>query len=98
MLVGVNMASSKEFLSFILEQLSGLDISYKQMMGEFLLYKNGVLFGGIYDNRLLFKPTKIAKRLLINAKYDLPYPNAKPMIVCDFLDDKQKLIEFLTNI
>lgn len=87
------MATSKEYKDFILEQLSfAEDITAKPMMGEYLLYKSGVLFGGIYDNRLLVKITES------NKKYDmpvvLPYDGAKPMYFVDDLDDK----EILKNI
>ena len=87
------MATSKEYRDFILEQLSLLDdITYRAMMGEFLLYYQGVLFGGIYDNRLLVKIVRS------NEKYgmqkQLPYENAKPMYFVDNLDDK----EFLKQI
>ena len=56
------MASSREYLEYVLEQTCGVELSYKKMMGEYLLYANGVLFGGIYDDRLLFKPTEKAKK------------------------------------
>ena len=84
------MPSRKEYKDFILEQLSlSEDITFKPMMGEYLLYKNGVLFGGIYDDRLLIKITKS------NAKYGLekavPYDGAKPMLLVEDVDDKEKL-------
>lgn len=87
------MATSKEYKNFILEQLSVLgDITVKPMMGEYLLYKSGVLFGGIYDNRLLVKIIES------NKKYDMPvvspYDGAKPMYLVHDLDDK----EILKNI
>ena len=80
------MPSSKEYLNFISEQLSGLkDISYKPMMGEFLIYYRGKLVGGIYDDRLLVKPVKSA---LPQAEYSLPYEGAKEMLNVDNVDDK----------
>lgn len=84
------MATTKEYRDFILEQLSDLDqITYRPMMGECLLYQNGVLFGGIYDNRLLIKRTKN------NAKFKLPevipYERAKLMYQIDDLDDRETL-------
>ena len=84
------MPSSKGYKDFILEQLSLLeDITHKPMMGEYLLYKSGVLFGGIYDDRLLVKITAN------NAKYGLdkalPYGGAKPMYLVADVEDKEKL-------
>ena len=92
------MASMKEYLDFVLGQLNGTDITYKKMMGEYLLYKDGVLFGGIYDDRLLIKPTEKAKALLPNAEYAIPYDGAKPMIFCDFVDDGEQLTEFIKKL
>ena len=89
------MASTKEYLNFILEQLSGLDgITFKQMMGEFLLYYRGKLVGGIYDDRLLVKPVKAAIEYLPNATYSLPYEGAKEMLLVDNVDDR----EYLTGL
>ncbi|MBR0280406.1 MAG: TfoX/Sxy family protein [Oscillibacter sp.] len=86
------MASAREYLDFILEQLSELDgISYRPMMGEFLLYYHGKLFGGIYDNRLLVKPVQAAIRYLQNVSYETPYPGAKEMILADDVDNKESL-------
>ena len=62
------MASAKEYLDFVLEKINGVNITCKKMMGEYLLYANGVLFGGIYDDRLLIKPTKKAQESLPNAE------------------------------
>lgn len=92
------MASTKEYLDFVLEKINGMDITYKKMMGEYLLYANGVLFGGIYDDRLLIKPTDKAKEILQNAEYSVPYDGAKPMILCDFIDDGERLSNFIKNI
>ena len=86
------MPSNKEYLNFILEQTSDLkDITYKPMMGEFLLYYRGKLVGGIYDNRLLVKPVKAALSYLPQAEYSLPYEGAKEMLLVDNLDDKNFL-------
>ncbi len=83
------MPSSKEYLNFILEQLSELeDITYKPMMGEFLIYYRGKLVGGIYDNRLLVKPVRSAIAYLPQAEYSLPYEGAKEMLNVDNVDDK----------
>ena len=89
------MPSSKEYLGFILEQLSGLkDITCKPMMGEFLIYYRGKLVGGIYDDRLLVKPVKSAIDYLPKAEYALPYEGAKEMLLVDNVDDAA----FLTGL
>ena len=86
------MASGKEFLNFILEQLSGLeDIAFKPMMSEFLLYYRGKLVGGIYDDRLLVKPVKSAIEYMPDATYTLPYDGAKQMLLVDNVDDREYL-------
>ena len=82
------MASSKEYLDFILEQLSDLDgVSYRAMMGEYVIYYSQKVVGGIYDDRFLIKPTKSALKLLgelgIELPYDIPYEGAKQMLVAD---------------
>lgn len=91
------MASSKEYLDFILEQLSCLnDITYRKMMGEYILYYKGKIIGGIYDDRFLVKPVDSAKVLMPDASYELPYEGAKEMILVDNLDSKEflkKLVE-----
>ena len=87
------MASSKEYLDFILEQVSELNnVSYKAMMGEFIIYYNGKIIGGIYDDRFLVKPVKSAISLMPNAKYELPYDGAKEMLLVDDVDNKEFLI------
>lgn len=91
------MASSKEYLNFILEQLSGLeDITHHAMMGEYVLYYRGKVFGGIYDDRFLVKPTKSAKAMIPDADMELPYEGAKEMILVDDVDNREflrKLVE-----
>ena len=90
------MASTKDYLDFILEQLSGLDeISHRAMMGEYILYCKGKVFGGIYDNRFLVKPTKSAKVLMPNAPCELPYDGAKEMLLVENIEDKEFLAELL---
>ena len=87
------MASSKEYLDFILEQVSELDnVSYKAMMGEFIIYYNGKIIGGIYDDRLLVKPVQSAINYMPNAVYELPYDGAKEMLLVDDVDNKEFLI------
>lgn len=88
------MASSKGYLDFVLEQLSGLEeITYKPMMGEYLLYYRGKIVGGIYDDRLLVKPVKSAVSLMPTASYALPYAGAKEMLLVDEMEDKAFLTE-----
>ena len=87
------MASSKEYLDFILEQVSELDnVSYKAMMGEFIIYYKGKIIGGIYDDRLLVKPVQSAINYIPNAVYELPYDGAKEMLLVDDVDNKEFLI------
>ena len=91
------MASTKDYLEFVLEQLSGLeDISSRAMMGEYILYYKGKVFGGIYDNRFLVKPTKSAKALMPDAPLELPYEGAKEMLLIENPEDKDFLTELLT--
>lgn len=72
------MASTKEYLDFVLEQLSGLDeISSWAMMGEFILYYRGKVFGGIYDDRLLVRPVPVAVKMMLDAEMESPYDGAK---------------------
>ena len=90
------MASSKEYLDFILEQLSGLDdISYRAMMGEYILYYRGKIVGGIYDDRFLVKPTKAAVTMMPDADTELPYDGAKEMLLVDDVDNRDFLRELL---
>ena len=91
------MASSKEYLAFILEQLSGLDgITFKPMMGEYILYMQGRIIGGIYDDRFLVKPTKSAMAMMPDADRELPYEGAKEMLLVDNVDNRAFLEELLT--
>ena len=86
------MPSSREYLNYVLEQLSNLDeINVKPMMGEFLVYYKGKLVGGIYDDRLLVKPVKSAIEFMPQATYTLPYDGAKEMLLVDNVDDKEYL-------
>ncbi len=88
------MASSKEYLDFILEQLSELnEITYKAMMGEYIIYYQGKIVGGIYDDRFLVKPVKSASKLMLNAEYELPNEGAKEMLLVDDVDNKEFLVE-----
>lgn len=92
------MASSKEYLDFILEQLSELhDVTYRAMMGEYIIYYRGKIVGGIYDDRLLVKPTKSAVAMMPNADLELPYEGAKEMLLVD-VDNKEFLRELLESM
>ena len=90
------MASSKEYLDFILEQLSELEgVSYRAMMGEYIIYYRGKIVGGIYDDRFLVKPTKAAVAMMPNAATELPYDGAKDMLLVDDVDNKEFMRELL---
>ena len=89
------MASSKEYLDFILEHLSELDdVSYRAMMGEYILYYRGKIIGGIYDDRFLVKPTPSARAMMPQAEMELPYEGAKGMLVVDNVESR----DFLTAL
>lgn len=88
------MASSKAYLDFVLEQLTGLEeVTHRAMMGEYILYYRGKIVGGIYDDRLLVKPVKSAVSLMPNATYELPYEGSKEMLLVDNVDSKEFLAE-----
>ncbi len=93
------MASSKEYLDFILEQLSELDdVSYRAMMGEYILYYRGKVVGGIYDDRFLVKPTKSALTMMPNTEMELPYDGAKEMLLVEDVDDREFLQKLVCAI
>ena len=93
------MASSKEYLDFILEQLSGLEhVTYRYMMGEYILYYRGKIIGGIYDDRFLVKPTKSAMEMMPDADREIPYEGAKEMLLVDNVDNREFLTELLTSM
>ena len=93
------MASSKEYLEYLLDQLSSLtDISYKAMMAEYILYYRGRIVGGIYDDRFLVKPTASARRLMPDAQRELPYAGAKEMLLVERIDDREFLRELLDSM
>ena len=90
------MASSKEYLDFVLEQLSELDdISYRAMMGEYIIYYRGKVVGGIYDDRFLVKNIKTAADLMPEAALELPYDGAREMLLVDEIENKEFLRELL---
>ena len=82
------MASSKEYLEFVLEQLAGLDVDHRAMMGEYVIYYRGKVVGGIYDDRFLVKPTKSALAMMPNASKELPYEGAKEMLLVDDIEKR----------
>ena len=90
------MASSKDYLEYVLGQLSGLDITYRPMMGEYVLYCSGKVFGGVYDDRLLIKPTKSAVEAL-GEPTEIPYEGAKPMLMPD-PDDRDTLCSVIESM
>ena len=90
------MASSKTYLDFVLEQLSELqEITYRAMMGEFILYYRGMIVGGIYDDRLLVKPVCAAKACPPDAPLAVPYEGAKAMLLVENLEDREQLADLL---
>ena len=90
------MASSKEYLDFVLEQLSGLeDITHRAMMGEYIIYYRGKVIGGIYDDRFLVKNIKAAADMMPEAALELPYEGAKEMLLVDDIENKEFLAELL---
>ena len=93
------MASTKEYLEFVLEQLSELEvISSRAMMGEYILYYRGKVFGGIYDDRLLVKPVPAAVMLMPDAELELPYDGAKEMLLVDDVDNREFLCDLVRNM
>ena len=88
------MASSKEYLEYVLEQCPE-EVTFRPMMGEYVLYYGGKVFGGIYDDRFLAKPTKSAEAMMPEAPREVPYEGAKPMILVDRVDDRQFLTDLL---
>ena len=93
------MSSSKEYLDFILEQLSEADeISHRAMMGEYILYCQGKVIGGIYDDRFLIKPTAAAQRLMPDAEFALPYEGTKRMLAVSEVEDKEFLKELFDAV
>ena len=90
------MASSKEYLEFIMEQLAGMeDVSWRAMMGEYIIYYRGKIVGGIYDDRFLVNPVEAAVAMMPEAEMELPYEGAKEMLLVDDVDDREFLCELL---
>ncbi|MBQ6220891.1 MAG: TfoX/Sxy family protein [Methanosphaera sp.] len=93
------MSSSKEYLEYIVEQLSDLDdISYRAMMGEYIIYYRVKIIGGIYDDRFLVKPVKAAKNMMPDADMELPYEGAKEMILVEDVEDRDFLMELFEKM
>ena len=92
------MATNKEYIDYIAEQFNGEGLTFRLMMGEYLVYYKGKLVGDICDNRLLIKPVESAKRLIPDAEYQLPYEGAKPMILVDKVDDGEFLRELFEEM
>ncbi|MBQ9923037.1 MAG: TfoX/Sxy family protein [Clostridia bacterium] len=93
------MASGKEYLEYVLEQLSGVEgLRCRSMMGEYLLYCRNKVVGGIYDDRLLVKATKSARALLPDAPRELPYPGGKEMLLVTEMENKSLLQELLEAV
>ena len=95
------MASRKEYLDFILGQLSDVpEIAHRAMMGEYIIYCRGKVIGGIYDDRFLIKPTASARALMPDAPFELPYEGAKEMLLIENVDDREflaRLINFVAD-
>ena len=90
------MASNQEYLDYILEQLSeASDVTYRPMMGEYILYFRGKIVGGIYDDRFLVKPTPSALKMMPNAEKEIPYEGAKSMILVDRVENRSFLRDLL---
>ena len=93
------MASTKGYLDYILEQLSGVEgIAWRQMMGEYILYRYGKIIGGIYDDRFLVKPTGSALAMMPDAERELPYEGAKEMLLVDNVDNREFLEKLITAV
>ena len=92
------MASSADYLSFIMDQLSDADVSSRAMMGEYIIYCRGKVIGGIYDDRFLVKPTETALAMMPDAPMQLPYEGAKPMILVDDVENRQFLRQLVEAI
>ena len=92
------MATTKDYLQYILDQISDLEnITYRQMMGEYILYYNWKIIWWIYDNRLLLKPTNKVKKLINNLEMQIPYPWAKEMIYVDNVDNSDYIMELINE-
>ena len=92
-------ASSREYLDFILERLSEADgITFRPMMGEFIIYLNGKIIGGIYDDRFLLKPVDTLKSVIKTVSYEIPYKGGKAMLLADDVDDSEYLCKLIYSV
>ena len=90
------MPSTQDYCDFVLDQLSLLpDISSRKMMGEYVFYYKGKVFGGIYDNRFLVKPVEAAKKMMPDAHLEVPYPVGKKMLLVEDIDNREFLKELV---
>ncbi len=93
------MASGKEYLDYVLEQLSCVDgITFRAMMGEYIIYCQGKVIGGIYDDRFLIKQTEAARDIMPDAPLELPYEGAKEMLAVDCVDDRDALCRLIPAV
>ena len=93
------MSSSKEYLTFVMDQLSDLpDVDYRAMMGEYVIYYRGKVVAGIYDDRFLVKPTKSAVAIMEDATMEIPYPGGHPMIMVDDIENRDLLRDLFNAI
>ena len=93
------MPSTKEYLNYILDQLSFLEnIGYRAMMGEYIIYYNDKIIGGIYDDRFLVKSVKAAQKLMPYSPHEIPYEGAKEMLLVENIDDKEFLKKLLSEM
>lgn len=93
------MPSTQDYCNFVLDQLSLLsDITTRKMMGEYILYYKGKIFGGIYDNRFLVKPVEAAKKMMPDAPLEVPYPSGKKMLLVEDIDNREFLKELIIAI
>ena len=93
------MVSGRSLLDYVLEQLSGLEeVTYRPMMGEYIIYYGGKVIGGIYDDRFLVKPTKSAVAMMPESRFEIPYEGAKEMLLVEDIDNREFLMELFKTM
>lgn len=92
------MSTSLSFYQLIADQLDDLGVSFRKMMGEYLVYQDGTLLGGLYDDRFLVKITPGTRALLPEAQEEIPYPGAKPMLLVSQVEDREALRCLVSSI
>ncbi len=93
------MASTQEYVAYVMEQLEPLgEVANRKMMGEYVLYYQGKVFGGIYDNRVLIKINSVSEKMLPNGTRQIPYPGAKPMFLVEELEDTEFLKKLIPQM